>query len=42
MDIPRAIESALEALAALPGTTREELLIADAAARQHVSELFVC
>ncbi len=42
MDIPRAIESALAALSALPGTTRDELLIADAAARQHVSALFVC
>ena len=42
MDIPRAIESALAALAALPGTTRDELLVADAAARQPVSELFVC
>jgi 1-deoxy-D-xylulose-5-phosphate reductoisomerase len=41
-DIPRAIESALAALGSLPGETREALRAADAAARQHVSELFVC
>lgn len=39
-DIPRAIESALESLGGLPGTNREELLEADAAARKHVMELF--
>ncbi len=39
-DIPRAIDSALNALGDLPGSTREELLGADAAGRQHVMELF--
>jgi 1-deoxy-D-xylulose-5-phosphate reductoisomerase len=42
VDIPRAIESALEAHGSLPGGSREALLAADAAARHHVSELFVC
>jgi 1-deoxy-D-xylulose-5-phosphate reductoisomerase len=42
LDIPRAIESALEAHGSLPGGTREALLAADAAARHHVSEIFVC
>jgi 1-deoxy-D-xylulose-5-phosphate reductoisomerase len=40
VDIPRAIGSALERLGALPGGSREALLAADAAARQHVTELF--
>ncbi len=39
-DIPRAIETALESLGDLLGTTREELLAADAAARKKVMELF--
>ena len=39
-DIPRAIETALESLEDLPGKTREQLLAADAAARQKVMELF--
>lgn len=42
VDIPRAIESALDAHGSLPGGNREALLAADAAARHHVSELFVC
>jgi len=37
-DIARAIGGALDALGGLPGTTREELLAADAAARRHVME----
>jgi 1-deoxy-D-xylulose-5-phosphate reductoisomerase len=41
-DIPRAIESSLEALSGLPGGSREALLAADMAAREHVSGLFVC
>ena len=39
-DIPGAIGSALDSLGGLPGTTREALLAADAAARKHVTELF--
>jgi len=39
-DIPRAIETALESLGDLPGKTREQLLAADAEARQMVMELF--
>ncbi|MDO8500286.1 MAG: 1-deoxy-D-xylulose-5-phosphate reductoisomerase [Gemmatimonadaceae bacterium] len=39
-DIPRAIGAALERLGDLPGTTRDELLAADAAARRQVRELF--
>ena len=39
-DIPRAIETALESLGDLPGKTREQLLAADAEARQKVMELF--
>ena len=42
VDIPRAIESAIDTLGAMPSGTREDLLAADAAARQHVSEQFVC
>ncbi len=37
VDIARAISSALDRLGGLPGTTREELLAADAAARDHVA-----
>ena len=40
VDIARAISSALDRLGGLPGTTREELLTADAAAREHVAGLF--
>jgi 1-deoxy-D-xylulose-5-phosphate reductoisomerase len=36
VDIARAISSALDRLGGLSGTTREELLLADAAAREHV------
>jgi 1-deoxy-D-xylulose 5-phosphate reductoisomerase len=39
-DIPRAIGSALDSLASLPASCREELLAADAAGRRHVTELF--
>lgn len=41
-DIANAIRSALEALGDLPGTTREQLAVADAAARHHVSGMVVC
>jgi 1-deoxy-D-xylulose-5-phosphate reductoisomerase len=41
-DIARGIGSALEALGDLPGGSREALLAADAAARDHVSGIFVC
>jgi len=41
-DIPRVIASALDALAALPGGSREALLAADAAARRHVIEKLSC
>jgi 1-deoxy-D-xylulose-5-phosphate reductoisomerase len=40
VDIARAISSALDMLGSLPGGTREELLSADAAARDHVSLMF--
>jgi 1-deoxy-D-xylulose-5-phosphate reductoisomerase len=40
VDIARAISSALDRLGGLPGNTREELLAADAAARNHVAGLF--
>jgi len=40
VDIPRAVSSALDRLGGLPGTTREELLAADAAARDHVASHF--
>ena len=40
VDSPRAIASALARLGAVPGPTRDELLEADAAARQHVGSLF--
>ena len=39
-DIPRAIGTVLERLGDRPGTTREELLSADGAARRQVRELF--
>ncbi|CAN5582592.1 1-deoxy-D-xylulose-5-phosphate reductoisomerase [soil metagenome] len=41
-DIPRAIESALDALGTAPGGSLTAVLTADAAARQHVRELFGC
>jgi len=41
-DIPRAISSALDALADLPAGSRENLLEADARARAHVREKFGC
>lgn len=40
VDIARAISSALDRLGGLPGTTRGELLAADAAAREHVASLY--
>jgi 1-deoxy-D-xylulose-5-phosphate reductoisomerase len=42
VDIPRAIHSALNAVGDLPAGTRQALLAADAAARQHVRRLFLC
>jgi 1-deoxy-D-xylulose-5-phosphate reductoisomerase len=42
LDIPRAIERALGALSGAASSTREALLAADAAARQHVSDQFSC
>jgi 1-deoxy-D-xylulose-5-phosphate reductoisomerase len=41
-DIPRAISSALGTLGALPSVNREELLAADAAARNHVQKVLGC
>ena len=41
-DIPRAISSALEKLSGLPSGNREELLAADAAARNHVQQMVAC
>jgi 1-deoxy-D-xylulose-5-phosphate reductoisomerase len=41
-DIPRAISSALDKLSEMPAGTREQLLAADAAARQHVEAMFKC
>ena len=41
-DIPRAIASALEKLSGLPSGNREELLAADAAARNHVKHMVSC
>ena len=41
-DISRGVASALEALTGVLGGSREELLAADDAARQHVMELFKC
>ncbi len=40
VDIARAVSSALDRLGGLPGTTREELLAADGAARDHVASRF--
>jgi len=41
-DIPRAISSALDALGDMPAGSRENLLAADGAARNHVREMFRC
>ena len=41
-DIPRAIASALDALSDLPAGSKEKLLAADEAAREHVKEMFGC
>jgi 1-deoxy-D-xylulose-5-phosphate reductoisomerase len=41
-DIPRAISSALDNLSGLPSGNREELLAADAAARNHVKQMVSC
>jgi 1-deoxy-D-xylulose-5-phosphate reductoisomerase len=41
-DIPRAIESALAALAGRSGRDLDALLDSDRAARRHVNELFAC
>lgn len=41
-DIPRAIETSLARLGGLPGSTRDDLLAADASARRHVEEMFKC
>ena len=41
-DIPRAIASALDALASSAGGSRDALLVADGAARRHVELLFAC
>ncbi|MEP6858683.1 MAG: 1-deoxy-D-xylulose-5-phosphate reductoisomerase [Gemmatimonadales bacterium] len=41
-DIPRGIASALEELGGMPAGTREQLLAADSAGRQHVKEMFKC
>ncbi len=41
-DIPKGIEAALAKLDGAAGTTREELLAADAAARKSVREMFKC
>ena len=42
MDVARAIESALATCADGPGDTRAAVLSADAAAREHVLEMFAC
>jgi 1-deoxy-D-xylulose-5-phosphate reductoisomerase len=42
MDVARAIESALSSCADGPGDTRAAVIGADAAARQHVLEMFAC
>jgi 1-deoxy-D-xylulose-5-phosphate reductoisomerase len=42
VDIPRAISSALDALAGLPSGTRDQLLAADATARRHVQQMLEC
>jgi len=41
-DIGVAIASAIDALADLPGDTRDSILRADSAARRHVQEHFGC
>jgi 1-deoxy-D-xylulose-5-phosphate reductoisomerase len=41
-EIPASIESALEELGGMPGSTRDELVAADAAARLHVRETVGC
>ena len=41
-DIPRAIESALDELAAENGDSRDAIIAVDAAARRHVRDLFRC
>jgi 1-deoxy-D-xylulose 5-phosphate reductoisomerase len=41
-DIGVAIASAIDALADLPGDTRDSILRADSAARRHVQEQFGC
>ncbi|HJP58943.1 MAG TPA: 1-deoxy-D-xylulose-5-phosphate reductoisomerase, partial [Gemmatimonadaceae bacterium] len=41
-DIPRAIAAALDALSDMPAGSKENLLAADAAARNHVREMFRC
>jgi 1-deoxy-D-xylulose-5-phosphate reductoisomerase len=41
-DIGVAIANAVDALADLPGDTRESILRADSAARRHVQEHFGC
>ena len=41
-DIPRAISSALDALAGLASGTRDQLLAADAIARRHVQQMLKC
>jgi 1-deoxy-D-xylulose-5-phosphate reductoisomerase len=41
-DIPRAISSALDTLGDMPAGNRENLLAADAAARNYVKEMFRC
>ncbi len=42
VDIPRAIASALDRAGGSAGSTRDELLVADAAARAHVKGFFSC
>lgn len=42
IDIPRAISSALDALAGMPSGTRDQLLAADATARRHVQQMLKC
>ncbi|MFN2567865.1 MAG: 1-deoxy-D-xylulose-5-phosphate reductoisomerase [Gemmatimonadaceae bacterium] len=41
-DIARAIAAALDEFGAMPAATRSEVLAADAAARQHVRDIFRC
>ncbi len=42
VEIASAIESALDTLGELPGSDKDALLVADRAARNHVSERFAC